>query len=195
MLPPELENIIFEYAISFEIFHLQQCLLELIFAINGSGSCINTLLLGFCLTPHDNSTYSLVCLEYCLETLENILSGSGCVLGILDGDVCNYLSHMNNPDPSFKKLKNYWSLMYYKSFSVLRSVISPLQPLLRRVYYVIKDKPLSDVMTVKIRRKLCSIFALNKMALCRYFSCEVFEESTNRRLTMDLLLNEVPQEP
>ena len=72
MLPPELQNIIFEYAISLEISHLQNDLLGLIFGINGSGSCINTLLLGFCLSPHDHSNYALTCLQYCLETLENV---------------------------------------------------------------------------------------------------------------------------
>ena len=155
MLPPELENLIFEYAISLEIYNLQENLLSLIFAINGAGECLNTLLLGFCLTPHDDATYTLVCFEYCLETLENLLNGKGVILGILNSNISQQMLKVNMRDSRFC---DYWNLLYYKSFNVLRSVISPLKPLLRRVYYVIKDKPLSNTMVLKIRRKMTSIF-------------------------------------
>ena len=191
MLPIELENIIFEYAVDLQIMSLQNELLCLIFAINGSGNCINTLLLGFCLTNHDTADYALICLEYCLETLENLLNGKGIVLGVIDSETRSFLVFRER----HRRLGDYYNLLYQKSFHVLRSVIAPLQPLLRRVYYVIKDKQLSDCMTLKIRRKLSSIFCLNQIGLCRYFNCEVFEESTNRRLTETLLLNEIPNIP
>ena len=185
-----METIIFDYTVSLRVFELQSRLLDLVFAINGSVSCINTLLLGFCLTPHDSPDYGLICFEYILESLENLLDGRGILFGLENQNIENYLDFRES-----NIYPEYWNLLYFESIHTLKSVISPLQNVLRRVYYVIKDKDLNPILTFKIRMKLSSMFGLNKFGLCKYFNCRVFEENTNTRITELLLLHDVANQP
>ena len=98
-LPKVVETIIFDYTVSLRVFELQSRLLDLVFAINGSVSCINTLLLGFCLTPHDSPDYGLICFEYILESLENLLDGRGILFGLENQNIENVRIHLTLSNP------------------------------------------------------------------------------------------------
>ena len=191
MLPIVIKRIIFDYAISLHIFELQSRLMRFIFKINHTTPSINTLLLGFCLSQHDNSDYALICLEYCLETVERLLDGSGGILGIEDLHNNVFERHKLQEGIYFA----YWDKLYSQSLNILKSCVSPLQQLFRRVYYVINEKPLNPWMVSKIRRKISFVFCLDHEGMKKYFSCSVFAGFVNLHLTDRLFLEDVPNEP